>query len=112
MRIPDCVALEMQMAELMAIQEASGFKFDMDAAERVRQSLACEAENIEEKIRATYNYYPGKVFTPKRTSAKTGYVAGAPMTKLVDFNPTSRLHIHWALTTFRGARFTLSLIHI
>jgi DNA polymerase I-like protein with 3'-5' exonuclease and polymerase domains len=28
------------------------------------------------------------------------------MTKLVDFNPTSRLHIHWALTTFRGARFT------
>jgi DNA polymerase-1 len=96
----------MQMAELMAIQEASGFRFDMDAAERVRQSLACEAQSIEEKIRATYNYYPGKVFTPKRTSAKTGYVAGAPMTKLVDFNPTSRLHIHWALTTFRGARFT------
>ena len=65
-----------------------------------------EAQDIEEKIRSTYNYYPGKVFTPKRTSAKTGYVAGAPMTKLVDFNPTSRLHIHWALTTFRGARFT------
>ena len=106
MRIPDYVSLEMKMAELMAIQEASGFRFDKDAAERVRQSLACEAQSIQEKIGATYNYYPGKVFTPKRTSAKTGYVAGAPMTKLVDFNPTSRLHIHWALTTFRGARFT------
>ena len=106
MRIPDYVSLEMQMAELMAIQEASGFRFDKDAAERVRQSLACEAGDIQEKIHSTYNYYPGKVFVPKRTSAKTGYVAGAPMTKLVDFNPTSRLHIHWALTTFRGARFT------
>ena len=83
MKIPDYVTLEMKMAELMAIQEASGFPFDLDAAERVKQSLACEAEEIEEKIRATYNYYPGKVFTPKRTSAKTGYVAGAPMTKLV-----------------------------
>ena len=106
MQIPDCVALEMRMAELMSIQEASGFKFDMDAAERVREKLSCEAKSIEEKIRTVYNYYPGKVFTPKRTSKKTGYVAGAPMTKLVDFNPTSRLHIHWALTTFRGARFT------
>ena len=106
MTIPDYVALEMRMAELMAQQEASGFRFDMDAAERVRDELACEAKTLEEKIAGIYNYYPGKVFTPKRTSAKTGYVAGAPMTKLIDFNPTSRTHIHWALTTFRGARFT------
>ena len=106
MRIPDCVSLEMQMATMMATQEASGFRFDMEAAERVRGQLAREAQDIQEKIHSIYNYYPGKVFTPKRTSAKTGYVAGAPMTKLVDFNPTSRLHIHWALTTFRGARFT------
>ena len=105
-KIPDCVSLEMQMATMMATQEASGFRFDMEAAERVRGQLAREAQDIQEKIHSTYNYYPGKVFTPKRTSAKTGYVAGAPMTKLVDFNPTSRLHIHWALTTFRGARFT------
>ena len=106
MVIPDYVKLEMTMAELMAIQEASGFRFDRDAAERVRNELSREAENLQKKIQVTYNYYPGKVFVPKRTSAKTGYVAGAPMTKLVDFNPTSRLHIHWALTTFRGARFT------
>ena len=106
MQIPDCVSLEMQMAELMAQQEASGFRFDMKAAERVRGELSREAQNIEEKISEVYNYYPGKVFTPKRTNAKNGYVAGAPMTKLVDFNPTSRQHIAWALQTFRGARFT------
>ena len=102
----DYVKLEMRMAELMAQQEASGFRFDMDAAERVREKLSCEAESILEKIAGVYRYYPGKVFTPKRTTAKTGYVAGAPMTKLLDFNPTSRQHIAWALSTFRGARFT------
>jgi len=105
-QIPDCVQLEMRMAELMAQQEASGFRFDMDAAERVREELSREAQNITEKILSVYRYYPGKVFTPKRTAAKTGYVAGAPMTKLLDFNPTSRQHIAWALQTFRGARFT------
>ena len=106
MQIPDYVKLEMRMAELMAQQEASGFKFDLDAAERVREELSREAENITEKILAVYRYYPGKVFTPKRTNNKNGYVAGAPMTKLLDFNPTSRQHIAWALQTFQGARFT------
>ena len=106
MQIPDYVKLEMQMAELMAQQEASGFRFDMDAAERVRDELSREAQNIEEKILAVYRYYPGKVFVPKRTNNKNGYVAGAPMTKLLEFNPTSRQHIAWALQTFQGARFT------
>jgi DNA polymerase I-like protein with 3'-5' exonuclease and polymerase domains len=102
----DYVALEMRMAELMAQQEASGFRFDMDAAERVREELSREAENITKKILSVYRYYPGKVFTPKRTTKNNGYVAGAPMTKLLDFNPTSRQHIVWALETFRSARFT------
>jgi len=54
MKIPDYVSLEMRMAELMAIQEASGFRFDMDAAERVRSELSREAEDIEEKIQSIY----------------------------------------------------------
>ena len=87
MNMPDYVSLEMRMAELMAQQEASGFRFDMDAAERVREKLACEAESLQKKIAAIYRYYPGKVFTPKRTTKSNGYVAGAPMTKLVEFNP-------------------------
>ena len=106
MKIPDYVKLEMRMAELMSQQEASGFRFDMDAADRVRSDLQTEFEQLKTKITSTYLYVPGKVFTPKRADKKKGYVAGAPMTRLTDFNPTSRQHIAWALQTFRGARFT------
>ena len=97
----DYVKLEMRMAELMAQQEASGFRFDMDAAERVRDELSREAENIQEKISAVYRYYPGKVFTPKRTAAKTGYVAGAPMTKLLEL--TKLFRATWGLCTSHPA---------
>ena len=102
----DCVDLEMRMAEIMSQQEASGFRFDTDAAERVKSQLQEEMNDIEEKISQTFIYVPGKVFTPKRKNAKEGYHAGAPMTKLLQFNPTSRQHIAWALQNFRGARFT------
>ena len=102
----DCVSLEMRMAEIMAQQEASGFRFDVNAAERVRTELQKEAEKIEDTIKSRYIYVPGKVYTPKRANKTKGYVAGAPMTKLLDFNPTSRQHIAWALQTFRQARFT------
>ena len=106
MNVPDYVTLEMRLAELMSQQEASGFRFDTDAAVRVRTELQEEFGDITQKILSIYLYVPGKVFTPKRADKKKGYVAGAPMTKLTDFNPTSRQHIAWALQTFRGARFT------
>ena len=102
----DYMKLEMRMAELMSQQEASGFRFDMEAATRVRAQLQQEFDDITKQILSIYLYVPGKVFTPKRKDAKKGYHSGAPMTKLLDFNPTSRQHIAWALQTFRGARFT------
>ncbi len=102
----DCVSLEMRMAEIMSQQEASGFRFDVNAAERVRAELQQETADLEASIAARFVYVPGKVYTPKRANKTKGYVAGAPMTKLLDFNPTSRLHIAWALQNFRGARFT------
>ena len=105
MTLTDCVSLEMRMAEIMAQQEASGFRFDMDAAIRVRAELESEMNDIEESIAKVYTYVPGKVFTPKRKNSKEGYFAGAPMTKLLPFNPTSRQHIAWALQHFRNARF-------
>ena len=90
----------------MSQQEASGFRFDMDAAVRVRSELQSEFDELTKKITSIYLYVPDKVFTPKRADKKKGYVAGAPMTKLKEFNPTSRQHIAWALQNFRGARFT------
>ena len=102
----DCVELEMTMAALMTQQEASGFRFDMDAAERVRSELTDEMHRLQDEIKSRYPFVPGKVFTPKRANKTKGYVAGAPFTKLEDFNPTSRQNIAWALQTFRNARFT------
>ena len=104
--MPDHVELEMRLAELMAQQGASGFRFDLSAAKTVKARLQQEAEDIETQIKQTYLYVPGKVFTPKRKNASKGYHSGSPMTHLLDFNPTSRQHIAWALQNFRGARFT------
>ena len=102
----DCVSLEMKMAEIMAQQEASGFRFDVTAAERVRESLQEEFDQLSTTITQMFPYIPGKVFTPKRSNKKQGYFSGAPMTKLLEFNPTSRQHCAWALQNFLGARFT------
>ena len=106
MKLNDCVMLEMRMAQIMAEQEASGFRFDVEAAERVRSELQKEAEDIQAEIAKRYIYVPGKVYTPKRANKTKGYIAGAPMTRLLEFNPTSRQHIAWALQNFRQARFT------
>ena len=102
----DCVELEMSMARIMAEQEASGFRFDREAAERVRTELNSEVDELKSTIQQRFRFVPGKVFTPKRTDKKNGYVSGSPMTKLIEFNPTSRQHIAWALQTHRDARFT------
>ena len=102
----DYVLLEMELATLMAQQEASGFRFDADAAERVKAELMEEVETIESTIKSRFIYVPGKVFTPKRKNGTKGHHAGAPMTHLLEFNPTSRQHIAWALQNFRQARFT------
>ena len=106
MTMHDYIKLEMDLATLMAQQEASGFRFDRTAAERVKSELMAEVDEIESKIKSRYIYVPGKVFTPKRKNATKGHHAGAPMTHLLEFNPTSRQHIAWALQNFRQARFT------
>ena len=102
----DCIELEMRMAALMAQQEKSGFRFNLEAADRVKAELQEEFDKLSATVSSRYPYYPDKVFTPKRKDKKNGYEAGCPMTRLKPFNPTSRQHIAWGLQTFRGARFT------
>ena len=71
----DYITLEMELATLMAQQEASGFRFDeTDAAERVKSELMDEvSEQIEyTDIKSRSIYVPGKVFTPKRKNALKG----------------------------------------
>ena len=102
----DCAKLEMQLATLMAQQEASGFKFDLQRATGVRSELQNEFDELNQKLITKYVYVPGKVFIPKRNDNKNRYFSGAPMTKLIEFNPTSRQHIAWVLQHRLGARFT------
>lgn len=102
----DYVALEMRMAELMAVQQRSGFRFDLERAIQVRGELQQEFDDLHQKILTKFPYVAGKVFTPQRADKKRGYVAGASMTRLEVFKPTSRQNISWALQTFRNARFT------
>ena len=84
------------------MQEASGFPFDLAMAEKVREELACEAKSITEKILRDFPTFPVKVQTPKRSNKTKSWYAGAPFTKLEEFNPTSRRQIAWALTTRHG----------
>jgi DNA polymerase I-like protein with 3'-5' exonuclease and polymerase domains len=42
------------------------------------------------------------MFTPKRTNGTSGYVEGAELQRLKDFNPSSRDHISWILQTHYG----------
>ncbi len=104
--LSDAVQTEMRIAQMMAQQERSGFRFDYEAAETVRKELNERMKELTTVLGDKYRYYPGKVFTPKRTDKKSGYVSGSPLTKLLPFNPTSRQQIAWVLQTFRGARFT------
>ena len=66
----DFVKLEMDLAEIMSQQEASGFRFDTEAATRVRAELQQEYDEIEKHIKLVYPYVPGKVFTPRRSDKK------------------------------------------
>ena len=101
----DCVELELRLAEIMSQQEASGFRFDLQAADNVKAELQAEMDSIVVDLTSKFLYVPGKVFTPKRSNKKQGHFSGSPMTKLIEFNPTSRQHIAWVLQTHRGARF-------
>ena len=48
----DCVELEMRLATLMAQQEQSGFKFDLEAADRVK----CELQEEFDGLRSWLSY--------------------------------------------------------
>lgn len=101
-KYPEPIQLEHACARIMAVQEEHGWPFDVAAAERLEGELRSEAEKLADTMRATFPYVDGGQMTPKRPNKTKGYIAGAPLTKLKEFNPTSRDHIAWAFKTWRG----------
>ena len=95
------VKMEHDCACIMAIQERYGWPFDVKAGEQLESVLRSESEELATQLRDVFPYVAGKPMTPKRNNRTLGYVEGAPFTKLIDFNPTSRDHIAWVFQTWR-----------
>ena len=107
-KIPEWITLEHQVAQILTDQEQHGWYFNEGAARELESTLRREYEETTQLLRNRHPFVKGSEFTPKRTNQRSGYVEGATLTKLKDFNPTSRDHISWILQTHYG----LSLIHI
>ncbi len=100
--IPEWITLEHQVAEILTQQEIHGWYFDERAARELESTLRREYEETTQLLRNRHPFVKGSEFTPKRANSRTGYVEGATLTKLKDFNPTSRDHISWILQTHYG----------
>ena len=104
--IPEAVQLEHSVAELMAAQEAVGWPFNVRKAQELENTLLTSLESLRECAGGLCYAVPGNLFTPKRDNKTQGYVAGAEMQRLKDFNPSSRDHIAWYFKEFQKWEFT------
>jgi DNA polymerase I-like protein with 3'-5' exonuclease and polymerase domains len=101
-QIPDFVTLEHDAARILTEQELYGWYFDEPAARELASTLYRELETLKGVLCKRYPYVAGAEFTPKRPNKTQGYVAGATLTKLKEFSPTSRDHIAWIMTNLHG----------
>ena len=100
--LPEWVKLEHQVAQILTQQEIHGWYFNEPAARELESTLRKEYEDTTKVLLRKHPYVEGPRFCPKRTNKRTGYVEGAPLTKLKELNPTSRDHIAWILQTHYG----------
>ena len=100
-KIPQSVVLEHEIAELMATQKATGWPFNVQKAQDLENKLLTRLEELRRQAESICHYVPHNLFTPKRDNKKQGYIAGAEMQRLKDFNPSSREHIAWWFKTFQ-----------
>ena len=94
--------MEHQVAHILQQQEIYGWYFDEQRAQELEQTLRRELETTTELLRKQYPYCAGALFTPKRDNRTQGYVNGAQLQRLKEFNPTSRDQIAWILQTHFG----------
>lgn len=100
--LPDWIQLEHDVARILTQQELHGWQFDESAARELASTLYSELHSLTGLFRDRYPFVAGSEFTPKRPNRTQGYLEGCPMTKLKDFNPTSRDHIAWIMKTHHG----------
>ena len=100
--LPEWVALEHKVAQILSKQERHGWYFDERAAWQLASSLQQELQDIEKVLQRKHPYVAGSEFTPKRNNKTSGYIEGAAFTRLKELNPTSRDHISWILQQHYG----------
>jgi len=94
--------MEHQVAQILQQQEIHGWYFDEPRAQELEQTLRRELESTSRVLREQYPFCAGALFTPKRDNARQGYIKGAELQRLKEFNPTSRDQIAWILQTHFG----------
>lgn len=94
---PECLTLEMRVAEIIARQERFGVGFDRPAAEALYVELAKMKVELEDSLRTIFEPWEvvTKTFVSKVNNKKHGLVKGEKVvrTKQIIFNPGSRDHI-------------------
>ncbi len=100
--IPEWVQMEHQVAHILQKQEEHGWYFNESEARELESTLRRELEDTTRILREQFPYVAGALFTPKRDNRTQGYVNGAQLQRLKEFNPTSRDHIAWILQTHFG----------
>jgi len=100
--LPDWVALEHSVAQILTEQELHGWYFDERAAWELESTLRKELEDLTQVLRNRHPFVAGSLFTPKRNNRTQGFYAGAESIRLKELNPTSRDHIAWILTSHYG----------
>lgn len=100
--LPEWVALEHTVAQILSEQERHGWYFDERSAWLLTSALQQELQDLEKVLRQRHPYVAGSEFTPKRNNKTSGYIEGASFTRLKELNPTSRDHISWILQTYYG----------
>lgn len=91
------IALEHQVAWLMAKQERNGFPFDVEKAKKLELTLRSRAAVLNAELVSKIPRIPDKVFVPKRDNKKKGYKAGVPIQRYKDFNPSSRQQVEYVV---------------
>ena len=104
--LPDWCALEHRVQDILTKQEIHGWYFDEQKAQQLESSLRREMEETQAILCGQFPYVAGPLFTPKRDNSTQGYRAGCEIQRIKEFNPTSRDHIAWILTTHLNVKLT------
>ena len=96
-KIPEPLILEHRIAELMQDQKRVGWPLNVAKAQELENTLLTRLEALRAQAQSLCAFIPKGEWTPKRDNRTLGYTEGASMTRVQEFNPSSRDHIAWLM---------------